>query len=139
MLTPDAAKPATAATVNRLQETDRVACHHIPASREWWHREARAGGTDWNGWVPLWWAAMQVCRHCGLTPLDEPMMQEPAPLPDPEPRPTPRTTIEAIMYCVRERGPAALKEPANVARLNRCDKAALAEIDRRTTQLRGSS
>jgi hypothetical protein len=46
-------------------------------------------------------------------------------------RPTPQTTIEALIYCVRERGLAALKEPANLERLSRCDEAALAEIDRR--------
>jgi hypothetical protein len=45
--------------------------------------------------------------------------------------PTPACTVEAILYCVRERGPAALREPANLARLRDCDKAALAEIDRR--------
>jgi hypothetical protein len=47
------------------------------------------------------------------------------------PRPTPQTTIEAILYCVRERGPTALREPANIERLRRCDRAARAEIDRR--------
>jgi hypothetical protein len=39
--------------------------------------------------------------------------------------------IEAIMISVAERGLAALKEPANIERLGRCDQAALAEIDRR--------
>src|SRR5262249_52729235 len=34
--------------------------------------------------------------------------------------PTPQATIEAIIYCVRERGVAALKEPSNVARLRTC-------------------
>jgi hypothetical protein len=47
------------------------------------------------------------------------------------PRPTPQTTIEAILYCVRDRGPAALREPANIERLSRSDRAARAEIDRR--------
>jgi hypothetical protein len=42
---------------------------------------------------------------------------------------TPRSTIEAIMWCVRERGPQALHEPANIERLSRCDDAAIAEID----------
>jgi hypothetical protein len=50
-------------------------------------------------------------------------------------RPTPKTTIEAIMHSVRERGPSALKEPANRERLARCDDAALAEIDRRLLKL----
>jgi hypothetical protein len=46
-------------------------------------------------------------------------------------RPTPRTTIEAIVFCVRKRGPQALHEPANIERLSRCDDAAIAEIDAR--------
>jgi hypothetical protein len=46
-------------------------------------------------------------------------------------RRTPEVTIEAILYCVRERGAAALKEPANIERLSRCDEAALAQIDAR--------
>jgi hypothetical protein len=46
-------------------------------------------------------------------------------------RPTPRSTIEAVIYCVRTRGPASLCEPGNVERLSRCDPAALAEIRRR--------
>jgi hypothetical protein len=45
--------------------------------------------------------------------------------------PTPQSTIEAIMWCVRERGLAALDESANVERLSRCDEAARAEIERR--------
>ena len=54
---------------------------------------------------------------------------------DPRNRPTPQSTIEAIMYCVRERGVAALKEPANVEWLSRCDATAKAEIDRRIAKL----
>jgi hypothetical protein len=46
-------------------------------------------------------------------------------------RPTPRTTIEAVMIAVRERGLGALREPATVERLSRCDAAARAEINRR--------
>jgi hypothetical protein len=45
--------------------------------------------------------------------------------------PTPQTTIEAIVYCVREYGLVALKEPANLERLSRCDPAAKAEINKR--------
>ena len=44
-------------------------------------------------------------------------------------RPTPRTTIEAILWCVRERGGRALHEPANIERLLRCDSAAKTEIN----------
>jgi hypothetical protein len=46
-------------------------------------------------------------------------------------RRTPQVTIEAILHCVRERGTAALKEPANIERLRRCDPAAIAQIDAR--------
>lgn len=50
---------------------------------------------------------------------------------DPRRFATPAATIEAILYCVRVRGLAALKEPANRERLSRCDRAARAEINRR--------
>jgi hypothetical protein len=49
--------------------------------------------------------------------------------------PTPRSTFEAILHCVRERGLAALKEPANLERLARCDAAAKAAIDKRIRKL----
>jgi hypothetical protein len=52
------------------------------------------------------------------------------------PRPTPEATIEAIMHAVRERGLAALKEPATAERLSRCDASAKAEIERRIANLR---
>jgi hypothetical protein len=55
---------------------------------------------------------------------------------DPKNRPTPQVTVEAIVLSVRERGLAALKEPANVERLERCDAAAKAEIERRIAKLR---
>jgi hypothetical protein len=44
---------------------------------------------------------------------------------------TPRVTVEAILHCVRARGLSALKEPANIERLARCDAAAKAQIDKR--------
>jgi hypothetical protein len=50
-------------------------------------------------------------------------------------RSTPRTTIEAIMWCIRDRGSQALHEPANIERLSRCDDAAIAEIDARIRKL----
>jgi hypothetical protein len=50
-------------------------------------------------------------------------------------RRTPQTTIEAIMYTVRTRGLAALKEPANIERLSRCDGAAKDEINQRIARL----
>jgi hypothetical protein len=51
-------------------------------------------------------------------------------------RPTPQTTIEAIMYCFRERGLAALKEPNNQERLSRCDAAARQQINQRIERLK---
>ena len=54
----------------------------------------------------------------------------------PENRRTPQATVEAIWNAVRERGLAALQEPATRERLARCDQAALAEIDQRITQLK---
>jgi hypothetical protein len=50
-------------------------------------------------------------------------------------RPTPNVTIEAILYCVRDRGAGALREPANIARLRTCDAAAKAQINTRIAML----
>ncbi len=50
-------------------------------------------------------------------------------------RPTPAVTIEAVLYCVRERGLAALDEPANIARLAEFDKAAIAQANERIARL----
>jgi len=41
---------------------------------------------------------------------------------DPARHPTPQSTIDAIIYCVRTRGIAALKESANEERLSRCGR-----------------
>ena len=49
---------------------------------------------------------------------------------DPRQNPTPQVTIEAVIYCVRARGLRALREPANIARLKDCDRAARDEINR---------
>jgi hypothetical protein len=53
--------------------------------------------------------------------------------------PTPQVTIEAILHCVRERGPSALKEPANVERLRRCDNAARRQVNERIAARRGAA
>jgi hypothetical protein len=50
-------------------------------------------------------------------------------------RPTPKTTVEAVIDAVRKRELAALKEPATAERLERCDEAAKAEIERRIADL----
>jgi hypothetical protein len=54
----------------------------------------------------------------------------------PSRHPTPQSTIEAILFAVRERGLDALKEPANKERLSRCDQAARAQIEKRIDTLR---
>jgi hypothetical protein len=51
------------------------------------------------------------------------------------PRPTPQTTVESVIYSVRERGLKALKEPATHERLTRCDAAARAQINQRIEKL----
>jgi hypothetical protein len=48
---------------------------------------------------------------------------------------TPQATIEAVLYCVRERGLAALREPSNQQRLIAFDDAARAEVNRRIAKL----
>ena len=49
--------------------------------------------------------------------------------------PTPLTTVEAVIYCVRKRGLAALRESANQQRLMTFDNAARAEVNRRIAKL----
>lgn len=70
--------------------------------------------------IPRDWDSMSIDALCEL--LDSK-------------RPTPQVTIEAILYCVRECGLGALKEPANVERLLRCDEAAKAQINARIARL----
>jgi hypothetical protein len=50
---------------------------------------------------------------------------------DPKRFSTPQSVIEAVMYCVRERGLAALEEPANVQRLRTFDDRAKAQLNER--------
>jgi hypothetical protein len=50
-------------------------------------------------------------------------------------RPTPKSTVEAVMSAVRERGVPALKEPATLERLLECDERARAEINDRIAAL----
>jgi hypothetical protein len=52
-----------------------------------------------------------------------------ATLNDPDRRPTPQSTVEALLYAVRER------EPDNVERLRRCDQAARRQINERIAAL----
>jgi hypothetical protein len=57
------------------------------------------------------------------------------PAPEERQRPTPQATIEALLWCVRERGLEALNEPANIERLSRCDDAARDQINQRIAKL----
>jgi hypothetical protein len=50
-------------------------------------------------------------------------------------RPTPEVVIDAVMVAVRARGIGALKEPANLDRIRRCDAKAKAEINGRIDKL----
>jgi hypothetical protein len=47
----------------------------------------------------------------------------------------PQVTIEAVVYPVRERGIAALKELANIERLLSCDDGAKTKINERIARL----
>jgi hypothetical protein len=55
---------------------------------------------------------------------------------DPARHATPQSTIEAILFCVRSRGLAALKEPDNQERLSRCDAAAKQQIKAAIARMR---
>jgi hypothetical protein len=110
-------------------------------NREQWEREAERLHVDWPAVVEL---ALDIIRsHCFESGFvcacrEDDERREPASPRRPTPRSTPQTTIEAILYCVGERGSAALKEPANIERLRQCDKAARAEIDRRMPAYEGA-
>ena len=73
------------------------------------------------------------CDSCRAADRQAPRHQ-----PRPEQRTTPQATVDAILHSVRERGLQALKEPANVERLSRCDEAARAGINRRIEKLGAS-
>jgi hypothetical protein len=91
-------------------------------------------------------ATTQVaCEICGQQPCPTPgfcescrradaqrRRQRTAPNPS---RPTPQSIIEAIIWCVRERGVQALHESANIERLFSCDLDARTEINRRIARL----
>jgi hypothetical protein len=82
--------------------------------------------------------AFEGLRGDSFEALVEQLAKETKARAKPENRPTLQTTIEAVMWCVRERGLGALKEPANVERLARCDAAAKAQIDSRIKKLIGA-
>jgi hypothetical protein len=94
------------------------------------YRKGRAGRTLI---VEIWPERLKLLRRL-MDPAFE-LSHTWAALNDVNGRPTPRTTIEAVLHAVRERGPGALKEPATAERLERCDAAAKAEIERRIARL----
>jgi hypothetical protein len=110
----------------------------------WWAAERERLGTDWRSILRMVLravGAIEPCPVCGGEPCPSPsfcqLCREADAKAAPKrregnswPRPTPLTLIEAIKQSVRDRGIAALKEPATRERLSRCDAAALAEIDR---------
>jgi hypothetical protein len=49
---------------------------------------------------------------------------------------TPQSTIDAICYCVRARGIAALEEPNIKERLASCDEGAMRQINERIERMR---
>jgi hypothetical protein len=55
---------------------------------------------------------------------------------DPSRHPTPQVTVEAVMHAIRERGLAAMDEPATKQRLAHCDAAATKQIRERIERLR---
>src|ERR1700716_3002624 len=131
------------ATLRQLAPSNNLYFKTVPTyrNRAWWQAEYHRLCSDWPAVAGL---AMDIIearmfessfeRACRIAEDQQP---QPAPS-KPQPRPTPRTTIEALMYCVRTYGPQALQEPANIERLGRCDKAALAEIDARMSRLKGA-
>jgi hypothetical protein len=110
--------------------------------RDWWAREAERSGFDWPAVMELALEIIEATmfessfeRACRFAE-----QQAPRPTPaKPQPRPTPQTTIEAVWYCVRQRGVAALKDPANQRRLQTFDAAARAELNRRIERLKAEA
>jgi hypothetical protein len=120
---------APSTTEPEAAQAERAGTH----DRAWWKHQASRAGSDWHGLVPLWWVASLACPHCGKTPDDDPLPSKPTvqTAPPRRSRPTPQTTIEAILYCCRERGAKALSEPENRRRLRDCDTAAIKQINER--------
>jgi hypothetical protein len=129
--------------------------HH---NRRWWAVEARRIDTDWSTILRQHSAAIEnallhmpvTCDTCGWTPCANVSFCHASRIADARlarqrqqwqhlnsRRPAPESTVQAILHCVRERGVRALKEPANIERLRRCDAAAMAKIDARLAKLEG--
>ena len=131
-----------------LDSTSVVKDATTAKSRAWWRREAARLSCDWNAVMELRVSvAPLTCGLCGAAPCVNPSFCAACRLADQQQprlaqrefhRPTPPTTVEAILYSVRARGPSALQEAANIERLGRCDAAALAQIDKRMAKIKRS-
>jgi len=104
-MTSHAAKPAATAVANRLQSWPRQDSENASPDRVSERRRQMSLGALWDR------------------------------LNDPARFATPQSTVDAVVHCVRERGVGALKEPANIERLLRCDAAAKKQIDERIEKL----
>jgi hypothetical protein len=92
---------------------------------------AKVGATQCNicGGTPC--ASWTFCKTCRAVDRKAPAQRQSTRAE----RPTPEVVIEAVMVAVRARGIGALKEPANLDRLRRCDAKAKAEINERIDKL----
>lgn len=102
--------------------------HH---DREWWRLEARRVGSDWPSILKTYAVAVRGWRILHDVDQDE----QPSACLSADHLLCISSTIETIMCAVRARGVPALKEPANIERLSRCDAAARKEINRRIESL----
>jgi hypothetical protein len=148
MSTQDTKRAAPAATVRDPQVIDRLVgaidtspstssetaatttAHH---DREWWRVEARRAGSDWPSILNTIAAAVRGWRI--LHDVDQEEQPSACLAFGADHLLCPSCTIEAIMCTVRARGVSALKEPANIERLSRCDAATRKEINRRIGSL----
>lgn len=85
-------------------------------------------------WAPC--LTPSFCRSCRKADAAAAQQRQQQRRQKPQARPTSQSTIEAIMWSIRERGAAALSEPDTVERLSRCDEEAWTQIDTRMTKLR---
>jgi hypothetical protein len=125
-------------SINEAPTTAGTSTASLHRDREWWKAESARIGTNWQSIGQL---ALEIIGAMGETPFQsacrvagqnhQPRQRPPMPVP----RPTAQSTIEAVLHCVRERGLAALKEPANVERLRRCDAAAKRQINDRIAKM----
>lgn len=115
-------------------------------SREWWRREAVEAGTDWHAILPRLVQRLEElfgrlealedeCSPFAKAVEAEHQRQAADRRGDQHPRPTPQSTIEAVWYCVRTRGVAALQEPTNNIRLQAFDEAARTELNARINRM----